>query len=169
MNTPITDLLKQYEQEDSDFADMGKVCANALRYVQTMPNSHARCLLFVLAEHVKNLTPNAELKKPRSNRVASNDGLGGALDMSIGQLRITQYPLIFDNEAVESYRKLISSGQQLTPLLIVPMESGFAIWDGHHRYFAALLEGLDSVLVQIHAATESSNAEVSGRPSRRSA
>lgn len=65
--------------------------------------------------------------------------------ISIGQLRITQYPVTFDNAAVTRYRDMIRSGDPLPALLIAAVPDGFAIWDGHHRYFAALMEGLEDV------------------------
>lgn len=49
-NTPIADLLADYEANGCDHADMAWVRAAARRYVETMPDSQARCLLHVLAQ-----------------------------------------------------------------------------------------------------------------------
>lgn len=74
----------------------------------------------------------------------------GTLDsMALDQLRITQYPIVFDEGRLETYRSMIHRGLPIPPILIVPTDTGYSIWDGHHRYFAALLERLDSVPVKI--------------------
>jgi hypothetical protein len=52
-NTPISELLQEYAAEDCDFTDIEAVIKTAERYVATMPDSHVRCLLHVLAEHVR--------------------------------------------------------------------------------------------------------------------
>jgi hypothetical protein len=52
-NTPIEQLIEQYEREDCDFSDINRVSDLALRNVDTMPDSHARCLLYALAMFVQ--------------------------------------------------------------------------------------------------------------------
>jgi hypothetical protein len=47
-NSPISELLARYSEECCDFTDMAKVREVALRYVETMPDSHVRCLLYML-------------------------------------------------------------------------------------------------------------------------
>ena len=54
-NTPIDELLAEYEAECCDHTDMEWVSNTALRYVQTMPDSQVRCLLYVLAQHMRNI------------------------------------------------------------------------------------------------------------------
>lgn len=49
-NTPIEVLLKEYEDEGCNHADLAWVKRAALRYVETMPDSQTRCLLYVLAK-----------------------------------------------------------------------------------------------------------------------
>ncbi|WP_369072866.1 hypothetical protein [Burkholderia gladioli] len=48
-NTPIDELVTSYQQDGFDFEDADRVKAAALRYAESMPDSHARALLFVLA------------------------------------------------------------------------------------------------------------------------
>lgn len=52
-NTPIEDLIAIYEDEGCPHDDLEWVCSTALRLVETMPDSQARCLLHVLAKHVQ--------------------------------------------------------------------------------------------------------------------
>lgn len=73
--------------------------------------------------------------------------------ISIGQLRITQYPVTWDAKVVEQYRERIRAGEPLDPILIVVDEHGFPIIDGHHRYIASALEGLEDVPVLIFTGT----------------
>jgi hypothetical protein len=51
-NTPINELLKQYEEEDCDFANLAWVVNAANRLVRTMPDTQVRCLLHALAQQV---------------------------------------------------------------------------------------------------------------------
>lgn len=51
-NTPIDELIAQYEDQGNDYSDLPKVSEMALRYVKTMPDSQVRCLLYALAKHV---------------------------------------------------------------------------------------------------------------------
>ena len=55
-NTPIQELIKQYEHECCDFSDTAWLVKSALRMAQTMPDSQARCLLYALAKHVEAAT-----------------------------------------------------------------------------------------------------------------
>ncbi|WP_186215875.1 Lar family restriction alleviation protein [Burkholderia gladioli] len=48
-NTPIDELVTSYQQDGFDFEDAARVKAAALRYAESMPDSHARALLHVLA------------------------------------------------------------------------------------------------------------------------
>lgn len=48
-NTPIEQLMREYEDDGCDFKDPASVRRVALRLVETMPDSHARCLLYALA------------------------------------------------------------------------------------------------------------------------
>lgn len=56
-NTPIYELLAKYEDECCDHTDIEWVSRAALRYAQTMPDSHVRCLLYVLAKYVRDGLP----------------------------------------------------------------------------------------------------------------
>ena len=49
LNTPIKELIKEYEAEECNFNDIDYVKNTALRYAQTMPDDLTRCLLYVLA------------------------------------------------------------------------------------------------------------------------
>ena len=55
MNTPINDLIKEYEMEFDgyDYSDITKVIVAAQRYVRTMEDSQVRCLLYILAQHAE--------------------------------------------------------------------------------------------------------------------
>lgn len=53
MNSPIEKLLAEYEAEYCDHSNMAWVSRAALRYVSTMKDSQVRCLLYVLAMHVR--------------------------------------------------------------------------------------------------------------------
>lgn len=57
-NTNIGKLLTEYEVEDCDFSNMEQVVVNSLRYAETMPDSHVRCLLYTLAKHYKDNNDN---------------------------------------------------------------------------------------------------------------
>ena len=48
-NTPIEELMREYQADGCDFSDLAWVRASALRLAQTMPDSQARCLLYALA------------------------------------------------------------------------------------------------------------------------
>lgn len=50
-NKPIQDLIKEYENENSDFNDLNWVSKSALRYVDSLPDSQVRCFLYILANH----------------------------------------------------------------------------------------------------------------------
>jgi len=52
-NSKIEDLLKEYESEGCDFSDLESVIENSLRNVETISDSHVRCLLYTLANHCK--------------------------------------------------------------------------------------------------------------------
>ncbi|CAJ0705893.1 hypothetical protein [Ralstonia holmesii] len=49
-NTPINTLVKQYEAEDCEFTDMTRMAEVAMQYVDGMEDSHARCLLYKMAQ-----------------------------------------------------------------------------------------------------------------------
>ncbi|MGN6661603.1 MAG: Lar family restriction alleviation protein [Achromobacter mucicolens] len=49
-NTPIEKLVAQYEAEECNFNDAQEMAMHALRYAETMPDSHARCLLYKLGQ-----------------------------------------------------------------------------------------------------------------------
>jgi hypothetical protein len=51
-NTPIQQLMAEYARDGFDFSDMDGVKRAALRYVQTMPDSQVRTLLYALASPV---------------------------------------------------------------------------------------------------------------------
>lgn len=52
MNTPILELLAEYEAEDCDFSDLEWVARTALRHVDSMEDSQNRCLLYALASYM---------------------------------------------------------------------------------------------------------------------
>lgn len=52
-NTPIEDLLRQYEAECCDHSNLEWVVKAAGRYVETMEDCQVRCLLHVLAREVE--------------------------------------------------------------------------------------------------------------------
>jgi len=58
-NTNIRELLAEYNAENCDFTDMEQVAVNSLRYADTMPDSHVRCLLYTLAKHYKDNNDNS--------------------------------------------------------------------------------------------------------------
>jgi hypothetical protein len=63
-NTPIEQLVAQYAAEECNFANIPGVIDASLRYVDSMPDSHVRCLLFTLANaHAAALEENAKLRK----------------------------------------------------------------------------------------------------------
>lgn len=49
-NTPIEELLAEYEAELCDHSNIEWVKRAALRYVETMQDSQVRCLLYTLAK-----------------------------------------------------------------------------------------------------------------------
>lgn len=65
----VEDLLQKYEADENDFEDIKWVTGAALRLVETMPDSQARCLLYVLARHAQNdpYKKAAVLKQPVDN------------------------------------------------------------------------------------------------------
>jgi hypothetical protein len=48
-NTPIARLMAEYAGDGFDFSDLDAVKRAALRYVETMPDSQVRTLLYALA------------------------------------------------------------------------------------------------------------------------
>ena len=52
-NTPIEQLLEEYESEGCDHSNIEWVADAAMRYVSTMEDSQVRCLLYALARYVK--------------------------------------------------------------------------------------------------------------------
>lgn len=52
-NTPIEDLIKEYEEEDCDFSDINELVKIALIYSDTMGDSHVRCILYKLAKNME--------------------------------------------------------------------------------------------------------------------
>lgn len=50
-NSPIEELLAEYEADGCDHSDLHWVRAAARRYVETMEDSQIRCLLHVLSAH----------------------------------------------------------------------------------------------------------------------
>jgi hypothetical protein len=52
-DTPIEELLSEYEREGCDHDNIEWLINSALRYVDTMPDSQVRCLLYSLATHIK--------------------------------------------------------------------------------------------------------------------
>lgn len=58
-NTDIQTLINEYEAELCDHSNMEWVSRAALRYVDTMDDCQVRCLLYVLAMHVRSQLPNA--------------------------------------------------------------------------------------------------------------
>lgn len=55
-NTPIEVLLREYEAEKCDHSDLEWVSRTALHYAAGMPDGQVRCLLHVLATHVRQAT-----------------------------------------------------------------------------------------------------------------
>lgn len=62
-NTPIDQLLAEYEAENCDFRDVDFLVSASYRYVQTMPDSQVRCLLYSLAKMVDKHIPE-EIRRP---------------------------------------------------------------------------------------------------------
>jgi hypothetical protein len=58
-NTPIEELIEEYEADGFKFGNAEGVKRASLRYVETMPDSHVRALLFTLANGKTNQEPNA--------------------------------------------------------------------------------------------------------------
>ena len=54
-NTPIEKLIQEYTDECCDFTDMDWVVKVSLRYAESMPDCQARCLLYTMANHLKEL------------------------------------------------------------------------------------------------------------------
>jgi len=52
-NTPIEELLLEYEAEGCDHSNIEWVADAAMRYVKTMEDSQVRCLLYALASYIK--------------------------------------------------------------------------------------------------------------------
>jgi hypothetical protein len=52
-NSPIEELLAYYTAESCDFTNITHMKDMALVYVSRMPDSHLRCVLFTLANAVK--------------------------------------------------------------------------------------------------------------------
>ena len=55
-NTPINELLHEYEQECCDHTNIEWVVNASLKYAQVMPDSQVRCLLYTLAKHAEATT-----------------------------------------------------------------------------------------------------------------
>ena len=51
-NTPIEALIAQYEAEECRFDDSASMALDAFRYVETLPDSHVRCLLYRMAQRL---------------------------------------------------------------------------------------------------------------------
>lgn len=51
-NTPIDELMAQYESEGCNFSDQGYVKRSAERLVKTMPDSFVRCLVYALSKQI---------------------------------------------------------------------------------------------------------------------
>ena len=52
-NTPIEKLLQEYTEECCDFTNMDWVVKVSLQYAERMPDSQVRCLLYTMANHLK--------------------------------------------------------------------------------------------------------------------
>ena len=61
-NTPIKELLAEYEAEGCDFGNLDFIVTAAERYVQTMGDGQARCLLYSLAKVVREQIPEKIVK-----------------------------------------------------------------------------------------------------------
>lgn len=80
-NTPIKELLAEYEAEGCDFGNLEFIVTAAERYVQTMGDGQARCLLYSLAKVVREQIPEKIVK-----------------------------PIAVENPNVVGWRSIISSG-----------------------------------------------------------
>lgn len=61
-NTPIADLLAEYEAEGCNFDNLDFLVSTSERYVQSMPDSQVRCLLHSLAKVVCEQIPEKIVK-----------------------------------------------------------------------------------------------------------
>lgn len=62
-NSPIEQLIAEYEAEACDFKNVEFLINSSYRYVDTMPDSQVRCLLYSLAKLVDKHIPE-EIRKP---------------------------------------------------------------------------------------------------------
>ena len=52
-NTPIEELIKQYEEEQCDFNNVDFLIKAGLKYADTMEDCQVRCLLYAMANKLK--------------------------------------------------------------------------------------------------------------------
>ena len=64
-NTPIKELIAEYQAEQCDFQDLNWVAQAAARYVETMEDSQVRCLLHTLANAVIKHVPEEKRNPPK--------------------------------------------------------------------------------------------------------
>lgn len=67
-NTPIDDLLDLYRSERCDFENIESVAQTALMYVEQMPDSHVRCLLYLLAKETERRVKEDRLRKRQNEQ-----------------------------------------------------------------------------------------------------
>lgn len=61
-NTPIADLLAEYEAGGCDFSNLEFLVSTSESYAQVMPDSQVRCLLYSLAKVVREQIPEKIVK-----------------------------------------------------------------------------------------------------------
>lgn len=66
-NTPIDDLIKQYEEECCDFSNIDFLINASRRCVETMGDEQVRCLLHAMANELEKQKNNWFLKLFRYN------------------------------------------------------------------------------------------------------
>ena len=69
-NTPIEQLLKEYEAEGCNHANTQGVIDTAFLYVDSMPDSQVRCLLYVLARDLSAALERAERAEGQAEKNA---------------------------------------------------------------------------------------------------
>ena len=75
MNTPIEQLIKQYEEEECNFDNIEWVKKLARLYVLRMEDSQVRCILHALVEHIDNMNVDVQLQQRLSKLMADMESL----------------------------------------------------------------------------------------------
>lgn len=98
-NTPITQLIAEYEAENCDFKDLDWVAHAAARYVNSMEDCQVRCLLHTLAQAVLKHVPEEKRRPPR----VANDNIAairGYVDEAL-QAAGTEFSTLLGNRDVD--------------------------------------------------------------------